>query len=136
MFSLDGLFNDFVHVPNIGKSISHSRWIISKRASHHTHITIFDSGMYHLTKDTQFVLTGAPDRHVAKIRTEKRIIFIQPLILGTKFDFYLKRSGATICLEEVVDVSLLVSSSSFNDLLGFLVVEGFHTLNVSLLDSR
>jgi hypothetical protein len=57
------------------------------------------------------------------------------LILGTKFDFYIKRSGTTKCLEEVVDVSLLVGSGGFNDL-GFLVVEGFHTRDVSLLDGR
>jgi hypothetical protein len=51
-------------------------------------------------------------------------------------NFIHKGSGATSSFEEVVDISLFVASSGFQSSLGFLVVEGLETLEVSLLDGR
>jgi hypothetical protein len=51
-------------------------------------------------------------------------------------NFTHKGPGATSSFEEVVDVSLFVASGGFQSSLGFLVVEGLETLEVSLLDGR
>jgi hypothetical protein len=67
---------------------------------------------------------------------EKGIEFAIPSILGTGIDFTHKGPGAASFFEEVVDFSLFVTSGGFHSILGFLVVEGLETLEVSLLDSR
>jgi hypothetical protein len=67
---------------------------------------------------------------------EKGIEFAIPSILSTGIDFTHKGPGAASFFEEVVDFSLFVASGGFHSILGFLVVEGLETLEVSLLDSR
>jgi hypothetical protein len=51
-------------------------------------------------------------------------------------NFILKGPGTASFFEEVVDFSLFVASGGFQSILGFLVVEGLETLEVSLLDGR